>query len=69
MDMDPVFLVRANELFRQNVVVDEVLGTFRAELEHDTHRSVGVDVGVVALEVNVHRIGKDIRNVVPRRKN
>ena len=59
MDMDPVLLVRLAELIRQHIVIDKVLGTLRTELEHDAHRRIGVDVCIVALEIDIHSISKE----------
>ena len=59
MDVDKVLTVSSRIAFVENVIVDEVLCPLRTELQHDAHRRVCVDVRVVALEVGVHRIGKE----------
>ena len=59
VDVNPVLFVRLAELVRQNIVVHEVLGALRAELQHDAHGRIRIDVGIVALEVDIHRIRKE----------
>ena len=53
VDVDIILLIRRREALVEHVVVDEVLRALGTELEHDTHRGIGVDVRVVALEVGV----------------
>ncbi len=59
VDMDVVLLIRRREALVEHVVIDEVLRALGAELEHDAHRGVGVDIRVVALEVGVLRRRKE----------
>ena len=59
VDVDEVLAVGRRIALLEDVVVDEVLRALRAEFQHDAHRRVRVDVRVVALEVGVHRIGKE----------
>ena len=53
MDVDIILLIRRREALVEHVVVDEMLRALGAELEHDAHRGIGVDVRVIALEVGV----------------
>ena len=59
MDVDEVLAVGGRITLVEHVVVDEVLRALRAELQHDAHRRVRVDVRVVALEVGVDGIREE----------
>ncbi len=53
VDVDVVLAVGFRKAVFEHVVVDEVLRALGAELQHDAHRGIRVDVRVVALEVGV----------------
>ena len=59
MNVNPVFLVGFPEFIGEDIVIHKVLSPFGAQLQHDAHGSIGVDIGIVALGIHVHRIGKE----------
>ena len=59
MDVDVVLAVCLSILLVEHVIVDEVLRALGAELEHDAHRGIRIDVRIVALEVRVDRVRKE----------
>ena len=58
MNMNIAFTVRTGLLRGQDVFFVKILGAFRAVFKHGAHRSIAVDVGIVALEIAVLGIGK-----------
>ncbi len=58
VDVDVAADVRRRDVLGQNIVVDKVLRAFGAVLQHGAHGGVGVDVGVLALEVHVLRVAE-----------
>ena len=59
MDVDEVLTVGDGVTLLEDVVVNEVFCALRAELEHDAHGRVRVDVRIVALEVGVDGIREE----------
>ena len=59
VDVDVVLAVCLSVLLVEHVIVDEVLRALGAELEHDAHRGICIDVRIVALEVRVDRVRKE----------
>ncbi len=57
--MDEILLVGLAVLLVEHVVVHEMLRALGAELQHDAHRGVGVDVRIVALHIRVDGIGEE----------
>ena len=58
VDVDVAFAVGLGLLGGEQGLQVVVLGAFGTVLEHDAHRVVAVDVGVVALHVGVARVGE-----------
>lgn len=73
MDVDAAFPVRLGELRCDNLLQVVFLGYLATVLEHGTHRTVGVDVGVLALVVAFNGVTKgkvehglhDVRPALP----
>ena len=59
VDVDVVLAVRLCVLLVEHVVVDEVLRALSAELEHDAHRGIRIDIRIIALEVGVDRVREE----------
>ena len=59
MVVQDAILARLCDVFRHEIVVDVGFRALRAELQHDAHRCVRVDVRIVALEIHVLRVGEE----------
>ena len=59
VDVDVILAVRLCVRLVEHVVVDEVLRALSAELEHDAHRGIRIDIRIVALEVGVDRVREE----------
>ena len=59
MNMNPVFFIRFAELIGQHIIIHKMLGTFCPELQHDPHRCICIDIGIITLQVNIDRIRKE----------
>ena len=57
VDMDVTVDMCLCDVLRQYVVVYEILCALGTVLEHGTHRSVAVDVGVLSLDVRILGVG------------
>ena len=51
--MDVAIDVRRRDVLGQDVMVNEVLRSFRTIFEHCAHRRIGIDVRILALDVGV----------------
>ena len=59
MDMNPVLFIGLTEFIGQHIVVNKVLRTFGTEFEHNSHRRIGVNIRIIAFEINIDRIRKE----------
>ena len=59
VDMNKIIAVGVDEALGQDVIIDEKLCALGAELEHDAHRRVCIDIGVVAFKINVLGVGEE----------
>ena len=59
MDMNEIILVCCSKFLWQYIVVNKMLGTLCPKLQHNTHRGIGVDIGVVPLHIGINSIGKE----------
>ena len=59
MDMNEIIFVCQGKFLWQHIVVNKMLGTFGAQLQHNAHRGISVDIGVVPLHIGINSIGKE----------
>ena len=59
VDMNEIIAVGVDEALGEDVIIDEKLCALGAELEHDAHRRVCIDIGVIALEIDVLGVGEE----------
>ena len=53
MDVDIVFFISCSDFRRKCVIIDICFGPLGAQLQHNAHGAIGIDVGVVTLEVHL----------------
>ena len=58
VDVDVAAVVRVGNVLVKNVVVNKVLRAFGTVFEHGPHCRVGVDVGILALDVGILCVNK-----------
>ena len=61
VDVNIAAVMRVGNVLIQNVAVHKIFGAFRTVLEHGSHRRIGVDIGVFALDVGILRVYKGKR--------
>ena len=59
MDMNEIIFVCLGKFLWQHIVVNKMLGTLGAQLQHNAHRGISVDIGVVPLHIGINSIGKE----------
>ena len=59
MDMNEIIFVCQGKFLWQHIVVNKMLGTLGAQLQHNAHRGISVDIGVVPLHIGINSIGKE----------